>query len=418
MTFDRLKNYGRRGSHAALRGGSSAGVFRARSLRPVSAVQAASHVTTLSRLGRLQPSEGDSEGAFIGRVLGRTYRILRPLGSGSNGLVFEAQHLRLYRRVAIKVLPPALVSDPHLLARFEHEAELVSRIQHRNVVSILDSDVTEDGEPYLVLELLEGQTLAQRLSNTLALPVAEAVAVTMQIALGLAAVHRADIVHRDLKPENVFLVTDAAEADHPGGVKLLDFGIGRILSTGRRLTSGAMIVGTPDYMAPEQAAGKRDIDARADQFSLAVVAYQMLTGVQPFEHDDLAETLRLVQTLEVTPASRVARWIPPAFDAVLERALSKEPSLRYPDVLSFARALVQVAADSQRRAGISRPGAMIVVRHDSRPPEDASPRTVYLWSRLESGMTVSEAVDVSGMARLEALRRLAQLEDWHVVDVE
>jgi len=378
-------------------------------------VQAASHVTTLSRLGRPHASGEDRESSFIGRVLGRTYRILRPLGRGSHGLVFEAQHLRLYRRVAIKVLPPALVSDPQLLARFESEAELVSRIHHRNVVSILDSDVTEEGEPYLVLELLEGETLAQRLSNTLALPTADAVAVTMQIALGLAAVHRADIVHRDLKPENVFLLADAENAV---SVKLLDFGIGRSLAPGRRLTNIPMIIGTPDYMAPEQAAGKRDIDARADQFSLAVVAYQMLTGVQPFEHDDLAETLRRVQTLDVPPASRVARWISPVFDHVLARALSKEPAERYPDVLSFARTLVQVATDSQRRAGISRPGAMIVMRPDSQPPPDASPRTVYLWSRLESGMTVSEAVDVSGMARLEALRRLAQLEDWHVVDVE
>ena len=380
-----------------------------------SLVQAASHVTTLSRLGRPPASGENRESSFIGRVLGRTYRILRPLGHGSHGLVFEAQHLRLYRRVAIKVLPPALVSDPQLLARFESEAELVSRIHHRNVVSILDSDVTEDGEPYLVLELLEGETLAQRLSNTLALPTADAVAVTMQIALGLAAAHRADIVHRDLKPENVFLLADA---ENSIGVKLLDFGISRSLGAGRRLTNTPMIIGTPDYMAPEQAAGKRDIDARADQFALAVVSYQMLTGLQPFEHDDLFETLRRVQTLDVPPASRVAKWIPQAFDRVLERALSKEPSARYPDVLTFARTLVQVAADSRRGAGISRLGAMIVVRPDSQPPRDASPRTVYLLSRLESGMTVSEAVDVSGMARLEALRRLAQLEDWHVVDVE
>jgi serine/threonine-protein kinase len=180
-----------------------------------------------------------------------------------------------------------------------------------------------------------------------------------------------------------------------------------------------MIIGTPDYMAPEQAAGKRDaIDARTDQFSLAVVAYQMLTGVCPFEHDDLVETLRRVQTLKVPPASRVARWIPTELDSVLARALSKEPEGRFPDVMSFARALVQAAEGSRRGAGISRPSAMIVLRPDSEPPPDASSRTVYLFSRLESGMTVGEAVDVSGMSRLEALRRLAQLEDWHVIDVD
>jgi serine/threonine-protein kinase len=225
-----------------------------------------------------------------------------------------------------------------------------------------------------------------------------------------------DIVHRDLKPENVFLLADA---DSPASLKLLDFGIGRSLRADRQLTSGAALVGTPDYMAPEQAAGKRDaIDARTDQFSLAVVAYQMLTGVQPFEHDDLAETLLRVQTLVVPPASRVARWVPAELDAVLARALSKEPSQRYPDVVSFARALVEAAESSRRSGGISRPGALIVLRPHAAPPPDASPRTVYLFSRLESGMTVGEAVDVSGMARLEALRRLAQLEDWHVIDVE
>jgi serine/threonine-protein kinase len=379
-------------------------------------VHAASHVNALNRPGWPQAMSEEREGGFIGRVLGRTYRILRPLGRGSMGLVYEAQHLRLYRRVAIKVLPPALVSNPELLARFEHEAELASRIQHRNVVSILDSDVTDEGEPYLVLELLEGETLARRLASTLALPTAEAVAVTMQIALGLAAVHRVDIVHRDLKPENVFLLADA---DSPASLKLLDFGIGRSLRADRQLTSGAAIVGTPDYMAPEQAAGRRDaIDARTDQFSLAVVAYQMLTGVQPFEHDDLVETLLRVQTLEVPPASRVARWVPAELDPVLARALSKEPSQRYPDVVSFARALAEAAEGSRRSAGISRPGAMIVLRPGSEPPSDASPRTVYLFSRLESGMTVGEAIDVSGMARLEALRRLAQLEDWRVIEVE
>jgi hypothetical protein len=140
--------------------------------------------------------------------------------------------------------------------------------------------------------------------------------------------------------------------------------------------------------------------------------------VQPFEHDDLAETLRRVQTLDVPPASRAARWVPSELDAVLARALSKEPEARYPDVVAFARALERAAGEARRKAGISRPGALVVLRPDSEPPPDASPRTMYLLSRLESGMTVGEVVDVSGMARLEALRRLAQLEDWNLIDVD
>jgi serine/threonine protein kinase len=208
-------------------------------------------------------------------------------------------------------------------------------------VSVLDFDVTEEGEPYLVLEFLRGETLEHRIESAAPLALEDVVGITMQIASALSLAHRASVVHRDLKPSNIFLSNAPSE---PAFVKLLDFGISKILRAGRHITQPKTLVGTPEYMAPEQARGQNDlVDARTDQYALAVVAYEMLTGQQPFAHADLKETLRRVVSLNAAPASAVAAWIPAEIDTVLARAMAKEPSSRFGDTVEFARELAAAA---------------------------------------------------------------------------
>ncbi|HEX7669557.1 MAG TPA: serine/threonine-protein kinase, partial [Polyangiaceae bacterium] len=314
------------------------------------------------------------------------------------GEIFEAQHLRLYRRVAVKMLPPSLAERPELRARFEQEAELVSQIQHRNVVDVLDYDVTEGGEPYLVLEMLHGETLAALLTKTCPLPLGTAITIMSQIALGLSAAHRAAVVHRDLKPDNVFLTADP---DEPLCVKLLDFGISKNLRSSRRITKATMILGTPDYMAPEQASGDaHDVDARTDQHALAVVTYEMLTGVQPFAHDDMAMALRNVISLEPPPASSLAGWLPREVDAVLGRALSKIPKRRYPDVIDFARALTAGAGVPMSLS--SRPPPAAPTARFSSPPMALGPGPTgaeFASPEITRARSALAADDIEGAAR-------------------
>jgi serine/threonine-protein kinase len=208
--------------------------------------------------------------ALIGTTLRGSYRVVEVLDQGGMGMVFIAEHTRLKRRVAVKLLAKHLVGDDNALARFHREAEIISQLAHPNIVQVVDFDTTEAGEPYLVMELLKGESLDTLLERERRLPLAEAVRISMQTAAGLTAAHDAEIVHRDLKPGNIFL------SEIPGGasfVKLLDFGISKRTGGSRKLTGQFDILGTPDYMAPEQASGKTAlVDHRGDQVSLAVIA--------------------------------------------------------------------------------------------------------------------------------------------------
>src|SRR3954470_14100371 len=189
---------------------------------------------------------------LIGQTLRGTYRILAALDQGGMGLVFEAEHTRLRRRVAVKVLARHLTSDTQALARFNREAEIISQLEHPHIVQILDFDTTERGEPYIVMELLKGESLSDRIERDGCLSIRDAARIVQQVASGLFAAHQAEIVHRDLKPANIFL-TETVEGTR---VKLLDFGISKRMGVGRSLTGEFDVLGTPDYMAPEQALGK------------------------------------------------------------------------------------------------------------------------------------------------------------------
>ena len=281
---------------------------------------------------------------LLGTTVRGTYRILRTLDQGGMGMVFEAEHVRLKRRIAVKVLAQHLAKDAHALARFNREAEIISQLQHPHVVQVTDFDTTEAGEPYLVMELLSGESLATRLERERCLSVADAVSLAHQVSSGLAAAHAANIVHRDLKPANIFLTHVAGQGTL---VKLLDFGISKRAGGGKGLTGEYDILGTPDYMAPEQALGKTaSVDHRGDQYALAVITYEMLAGRTPFAGDDVMDVLRQVISSDPPPLEQIAPHVPIEVADVLRRALSKDPEQRFPSINEFASALMRASGTS------------------------------------------------------------------------
>ena len=291
---------------------------------------------------------------LIGQTLRGTYRILSVLDQGGMGLVFEAEHTRLRRRVAVKVLARHLTSDAQALARFNREAEIISQLEHSHIVQIQDFDTTEQGEPYIVMELLKGESLSERLERDGCLPITECARITHQVASGLFTAHQASIVHRDLKPANIFLTNVPGQGRV---VKLLDFGISKRVGVGRSLTGEFDVLGTPDYMAPEQALGKAaSVDHRGDQYALAVIAFEMLCGQTPFSGSDLMDVLQKVVSVTAPPIERFAPHVSPLVGGVLKRGLEKEPAARYPTVLDFALAFVAACDNSLPTGGSEVPG--------------------------------------------------------------
>ncbi|HQX82012.1 MAG TPA: serine/threonine-protein kinase, partial [Vicinamibacterales bacterium] len=251
-----------------------------------------------------------------GRRLG-PYEILAAIGAGGMGEVYRARDTRLGRDVAIKVLPPAFVMDADRRARFDREAQTVAALSHPHIVAVFDTgvDVSSGGgqdQLYVVMELLEGETLRERLENG-ALPLRKAIEYGVQVARGLAAAHDKGLVHRDLKPENIFILAD-------GHVKILDFGLARAVSdtsgsgvseTVAALTDPGQVMGTMGYMAPEQVRG-RQVDGRADLFAFGAVLYEMVTGQRAFQRETPADTMTAILKEDPPELQTVRADLPPA----------------------------------------------------------------------------------------------------------
>ena len=276
----------------------------------------------------------------IGSVLGGTYEVVRMLGRGGMGAVWEAKHLRLPgKRVAVKVLHGERATDENVYARFRREAEIASRLGNPNIIEALDFNTLPDGTPYIVLEFLEGETLGARIRRG-PIPTDEALGITRQIGSALAAAHRAGIVHRDLKPENIFLTPTDAGGEVGVRVKILDFGISKIKDSLSVVTSDQTVLGTPQYMSPEQASAKHsDVDGRTDQFALGAIVYEMLSGVAAFGGPTMVSVIYKVMTEQPEPLPKVRPQCPPRVAAAVERALSKDPRQRFADIAAFVEAL-------------------------------------------------------------------------------
>jgi serine/threonine protein kinase len=311
-------------------------------------------------------------GALTGAVLGGVYEVTRLVGEGGMGAVYEAVQLRLNKRVAIKVMARELASNEEALARFRREAEVTSHLGHPHLVNVMDFGTTDSGEPYLVMEYLDGEDLDHRIRYLGRLPLETAVAITRQVASALAAAHDQGIVHRDLKPANVFLVKVKGEADF---VKVLDFGISKIKASRTKLTRATAVMGTPEYMSPEQATGMiEEIDHRADQWALACIAWEMLSGHAPFIADDMSALFYQVINMDPHPLSRRAPGLPPEVEPVLRRALAKQAADRFPSIKDFARAFEAAATGFAREltpppVAISRtPSAKGTAAYTARSP--------------------------------------------------
>ena len=333
-------------------------------------------------------------------MLEGAYRITRLIGEGGMGAVYEAVQLRLNKRVAVKLMARDLAANREALARFHREAEITSHLGHPHLVTVVDFGQAESGEPYLVMEYLEGEDLDHRLRRVGRMPIEAVVHVVRQVASALSAAHGQGIVHRDLKPGNVFLLQIPGEPDF---VKVLDFGISKMKAARTQLTSASAVMGTPNYMSPEQATGMLDeIDHRADQWALACIAWEMLLGRGPFVADDAAALLYQIINLDPHPLAPRVPGLPPAVESVLRRALSKRPADRFPSIREFSRAF-ETAAFGRPADATPAPvlvSARAVSRRDHRVRREAGSEHTRAAARRPSAAGRSQA-----RGRCVAIRR-------------
>ncbi len=285
-------------------------------------------------------SAKDVAASRIGSVVDK-YTLVRLLGQGGMGAVYEARHAKLARRVGIKFLLPELATNREVLRRFENEAKAAGGLEHPNLVAVTDVGTATDGAPYLVMEYLEGEDCSKLLRRMGPLPVPRATDIVVQACRGLAVAHRASIVHRDLKPENLF-ITDAG--DGTDLLKVLDFGIAKLRPTDASVVTGTgATFGTAFYMSPEQARGAGDVDPRTDVWSLGVVLYELLTGRKPFQGEQFLQVIYQILSVEPPPASSVRPGLPAKLSEIIERAMVKEADDRLPSVLELAEVLLPFA---------------------------------------------------------------------------
>ena len=270
----------------------------------------------------------------MGQLLDGSYEVLRVIGEGGMGRVYEARHTRLHtKRFAVKLLHHELARQPEVVTRFQREAEAASVLTHPNVVGVYDVNTSADGRPYIVAELLQGEDLGSYLDRLGKLPTMEAVHIVRQVCHALGAAHAHGIVHRDVKPENVFLAGPNAT------VKVLDFGISKVLEMSDGLTKTGTVMGTPDYMAPEQARGDR-VDSRADIYAVGAILYRALTGRKPFDGSDAMSILTAVLTQEPERPSTLNPKIPLSLELVVQQTMAKTPSERFATMDALEQALV------------------------------------------------------------------------------
>src|SRR5512133_3156711 len=286
--------------------------------------------------------EAQEQAPLIGAILADTYHIVKIIGEGGTGRVYEAQHTRLSnRKLAIKLLHDEMARQPEILTRFEREAEAASTIAHPNVVEVLDINRLEDGRPYIVCEYLEGEELGSLLDRVGTLPVETAVRIVRQICRALMAAHERGIVHRDVKPENVFLVGDARAPR----VKVIDFGISKQSDGSAKLTRTGMVMGTPAYMAPEQARGEH-VDHRADIYALGGILYRAVTGKKPPDGEAGAQVLTLVLTEEPKRPRTVSTNVPEALELVIQHAMARSPQERHSTMAELEAELAELDPSS------------------------------------------------------------------------
>lgn len=362
----------------------------------------------------MDPDEGLSDD-LVGTTLQNTYLLGRVIGEGGMGRVFEAQHTRIAgKRFAVKVIRAEMAGSPEVRARFQREADAAASIAHPNVVAVHDFGYAEDGRPYLVCEYLEGKSLGDVIKERGQLPFDLAVHIARKVAQGLAAAHQEGVIHRDLKPDNVHLI---GPADVPE-VKVLDFGLSRFIeASGNSVTRTGIAMGTPSFMAPEQARGER-MDHRVDIYGVGVILYNALTGRPPFEEESVHQTMLAVMNSEPTRPRAVNPAIPEELELVIQRAMASNPDERFQTMeeLDAALAHFDVRAREEppsvnrapRRQLLSRAGSV----SDDVEVGAARPQVVFLAALAVLAGAFALATTVSGFPDLVGRKPLSPSEFW------
>jgi serine/threonine-protein kinase len=295
-----------------------------------------------------------------GQVLNERYKLVRPLGQGSQAFVWVAEHLALGSQVAVKLIDPELAKQEDARQRFAREATAAAKLRSAHVVQMLDHGI-EGEQPFIVMELLDGEDLFDRLDRKRKLSIQETSKVVTQVSRALMRAHAEGIIHRDLKPENVFLVRN--EDDELA--KVLDFGVAKVVTPAKQVmvrTGVGTLIGTPHYMSPEQVKGITEIDHRSDLWSLGVIAYQCVTGQLPFDSEGVGDLLIKITLHEPVKPSTLSPELPQAFDDWFKKACAKEPDQRFQTAREMADALVKLTGEQVR---VSQPGRVLVSLADS-----------------------------------------------------
>jgi serine/threonine-protein kinase len=335
----------------------------------------------------------------LGQIYADKYRIVRLLGEGAMGAVYEAENTRIRRRVAIKILHPQIAQKADTLRRFEREAQAAGRIGSQHIVEVLDLGELADGSRFMVLEYLEGTTLDQRIRSRGRLTPEEATPIVCQLLEGLGAAHKAEIIHRDLKPANIYL------CPKPGGVdfvKILDFGVSKfnVLNDEMSMTSTGAVLGTPYYMSPEQAKGSRGIDARSDLYAIGVILYECITGQVPFSAETFNELIFRIVLESPPPVESFVPNLDPAFTAIIHKAMAREVGERFQTAEEFRSILTywieRAAAGPGTPMAIGIGGTMLMdqgqgaggkapdldsARTMAMEPRAPAPATAQAWSK-------------------------------------
>jgi serine/threonine protein kinase len=355
-----------------------------------------------SWVGASLPTDDHDE--LTGTTLNGTYQVERVLGEGGMGRVYAARHTRIIqKRVAVKVLHPEYARDRDSLARFQREAEAAASISHPNVVSVFDIDRTPQGMPYLVCEYLEGIELAEHLKRVGKLPLATAIHVARQLCQGLAAAHEHGVIHRDLKPQNVYLVGNFAEGvpTRPF-VKVLDFGLSRVRDNGdAQPTKTGIIVGTPAFMPPEQALGRK-ADHRADVYGVGAILYKALTGHAPYDYPTPQAAVIAVMNGEPPRLRARDPSISVHVELVIERAMARDPAQRYANMNELARALEWLEQRlAQDEAAIPLvPSARTDLSIEAEEARGARPRLVVWLLSAAALFACTGAVAIAALDRI------------------
>ena len=342
------------------------------------------------------------------------YTVERILGQGGMGVVFEARHIRLGQRVAIKVLGSALREYPELVERFEREARAAGSLTSTHAVRVFDIDATEDGTPFIVMELLAGRDLSTIVDRDGPQPVARSVRWLIEACDAIAEAHRLGIIHRDLKPSNLFLT----DVEGRQLVKVLDFGIAKRISTQEtQITQAVAPLGTPQYMSPEQVRCAKDVDSRTDVWSLGVTLYEMVCGQTPFAHESASACIASIAADPVPDPRTFRPDLPDAFANVLLKALAKNANDRYQTVGELVAALAPFALEDDegdddlvsavRRAYVlaEDPGAPVAPRNElTLDAVERSAMSARLPFESRSDHTVPPAISLASIAPKRKMR--------------